>query len=159
KAEPQAQEPCGVDPFTEKEAGDKGETFARESAKNAYTITVKNTGTETTSQVTVEDTLPEGMVLDPAGTASPGNVPIEAPGWECKPEPGAGGANAGAVKCTNSSPLPQGESYQPITLHVTVEPQAENPSMNKTTVSGGGASQASAAEDETTVTPAVPFGI
>src|SRR5262249_3966760 len=71
KAEPQAQEPCGVDPFTEKEAGDKGETFARESAKNAYTITVKNTGTETTSPVTVEDTLPAGMVL--AGNQEAGN--------------------------------------------------------------------------------------
>jgi hypothetical protein len=42
KAEPTAAEPCGVNPFTEKEAGDTGESFARESGFNAYTITVSN---------------------------------------------------------------------------------------------------------------------
>src|ERR1700732_518007 len=43
------KEPCGVDPLTEHEAGDKGETFARESGWNQYTIKVTNIGGTTSS--------------------------------------------------------------------------------------------------------------
>jgi hypothetical protein len=167
KPEPEAEPPCGVDPLTEltgdEGAGGNGETFARESAWNAYTITITNTG-ETTSagKVTVVDHLPAGMLL----AGEKGGEPDEASGggWtggenkQCKILAGGVGA-----ECFTEETAAKGESFEPITLHVRVTPQAANPSTNVATVSGGGAVPESVStteeEGETKVTEAVPFGI
>jgi len=168
--EPGVTEPCGINPLTE-EKGDKaegepgfgkGETFARESGGNTYTITVKNTGsTETTAPVTVEDTLPAGMILaSGASTARAAGT-----GWQCTLLPG--GAVDGAyaeAECSTSETLASGASYPPIKLQVAVGPTPgastvpANRSVNKATVSGGGAA-AVKEKEETAVTEATPFGI
>ena len=86
KAEPLAEPACGVDPLTETEASDKGETFARESGSNIYTITVTNHGEEATKgTVTVEDQLPKEILLG----AEQEQLEFSAPGWSCKPQPTA----------------------------------------------------------------------
>src|ERR1019366_5727857 len=123
------------------EAGDKGETFARESGWNRYTITVKNIG-QTTSlgKVTVTDQLPAGMML--AGAFNNKPEPIsEKPDWTCKILSGLAGLgpNDSAVECSTEKPLAEQQPFSPITLHVTVASQAANPSTNVATVSGGGA--------------------
>ena len=146
---------CGVDPFTETEAGDKGETFARESGSNIYTITVTNHGEEATKgTVTVEDQLPKGILLG----AEQEPLEFSAPGWKCKPLPAASTA-----ECTTSETKAAGQSFNPIKLYVAVRPEAESLSINRPTVSGGGAAPVETAarqqESETTVTAAVPFGI
>jgi uncharacterized repeat protein (TIGR01451 family) len=142
-AEPNAEPPCGVDPYTL-----SGETFARESAENTYTIKVANKGSEQIgAPVTVLDELPPGMVLTLQGEG------IKHPGsqWECTM------AGAAAAECTTAESRAPGTEYEPITLTVHVNPQAAVPSENKVTVHGGGVK--GFAINKTTVTEAVPFGI
>jgi len=161
-AEPTAPTPCGVDPFTETLAGEKGETFARASGSNAYVIRVTNSGEATSSgQVKVVDTLPNGMLL----TASNEQADFHAPGWKC-------GVRAGATvaECVTKQALEAGKSFEPITLYVAVKlavKNALNPSedeeeaevkKDKAAVTGGGGAEASV-EQATTVTEAVPFGV
>jgi uncharacterized repeat protein (TIGR01451 family) len=148
-AEPLAGEPCGVNPYTEKEAGDKGETFARNSGGNTYTITVENLGEEATGgPVTVVDQFPKGLVLTTEGQ-------FVAPGWKCAPE-----LEGRAISCTTSGALPAKGVSKPITVYMLVNPDAANPSLNVATATATGASSASTGEKgKTTVTPAVPFGI
>jgi uncharacterized repeat protein (TIGR01451 family) len=145
----------GVDPYTM-----SGETFAKESGDNTYTLTVTNNGTEpTTGGVVVRDKLPPEMVL--AGNET-GQLEKEIPEvthgkeWAC-----AVAAGGVSVECSSSEPLEPGKSYGPIILHVQVNRGAANPSKNVATVSGGGAPEASTtpAEGTTTVTEPVPFGI
>ena len=162
----QTEPPCGIDPLTEGKGdegeGGKGETFARESGWNEYKITVTNTGeTSSVGPVTVVDHLPVGFVLH-AGSE---NEEASGTGWSGGREPAACKIlpDAVGVECTNKESLPSGKSFSPITLHVNVMPEAENPSTNVATVSGGGAVPESASttkeEGETKVTKAVPFGV
>jgi hypothetical protein len=176
-ADPDQEPPCGVDPFTEltgdEGAGGNGETFARESGWNTYTITVTNTGEETsTGKVTVVDLLPAGILL--AGEDATGPKEASGPGWtggennQCKILTGGVGA-----ECFTEETRGAGESFFPITLHVRVTPQAaaglyiNQPSVEgggavptKTTLDERGESEPTAKkESETKVTEAVPFGI
>ncbi len=149
----------GFDPLTEAGAEKEGKAFGRESAGNAYTITVTNTGTEpTTGPATVKDKLPAGVVL--IGS----NIAEEAAGtgWECTVT--NGGSES---ECSNAEPLLAGKSYEPITLHVYVGANTAPPAtsvatvVNKASVSEGGVVSAETTEQEgeTRITPAVPFGI
>jgi Domain of unknown function DUF11 len=152
KVEPEV--PCGIDPFTEAKGdegeGGNGETFARESGWNSYTIRVENTGTEPTGEVTVSDELPKGFVF--------GGKPEEmasGKGWTCTTLPFL-------AKCVREDTPKEGKAYPTITLHVHVRPEAKNPSTNEASVEGGGATSAASttiAEGQTRVTEAVPFGI
>ncbi len=151
-------------------------TFARESTADAYTITVRNEGTEasTPEPIVVADRLPAGMVLvdGRAVTSTRQNgtflwnddghctiVPETLPGGEV--------IQAGGFECTASSAVNPGESLPPITAEVAVKAQAAPPATNvatltnTATVQGGGGPLASTAqkEGETTITPAVPFGV
>jgi len=112
-----------------------------------------------TPSVTVADRLAPGLVL--AGNteqeeSQTGNPEVTAKGWRCKVR-----SAGGAVECATSSTLTPGSSYEPITLHVHVGPQAGTRPANQATVSGGGAPPATSshAEGETVVTPAEPFGL
>jgi uncharacterized repeat protein (TIGR01451 family) len=136
----------GVDPYT-----GSGETFARESGSNTYTINVANPAT-TAEAVKVVDRLPTGMTLV-GNTLSP--AVLHGQEWTCKVALGGG-----ATECTTPAPE-AGKQYGPIVLRVHVDSQAANPSTNVATVSGGGAPEASTkpAEGSTVVTEAVPFGI
>ena len=143
-------------------------TFARESLSNAYTITVKNVGDEASqpAPVVVSDRFPEGIVTSSRthGLVVTGN------GWECKVPPGETSGSApvqgAAFECERSDPVGVGESYPPITAEVTVLPDAAPPIdqvgtlTNVAKVAGDGqAAQTTQAEGETTITPAVPFGV
>jgi uncharacterized repeat protein (TIGR01451 family) len=155
------------DPFAR-----SAKTFARESTGDTYTITVENSGDETSKPepVVVKDTLPPGMVLytsesgegdDVKGgnrwsctntTATEGMVPITGRSFQCETDP--------------SDTLEHGQSYPPITAVLSVPATAAPPVTNVTTltnqatVSGGGASATTTEkEGETTIVPAVPFGI
>jgi hypothetical protein len=151
-----AAKPCGVYPLIEPPTG-KGEDFARESV-DQYILTVKNVGAASSSgAVTVGDTLPEGMkVVD-------GLTKTQATGWKCTTEAGKGGHKLGALKCVTSTALAPGSTYPAITLFVSVGREAgtsEHPVVNAATVKGGGAMPEEAStENETTVVPAVPFGV
>ena len=136
----------GVDPYT-----GSGETFARESGSNTYTINVTNTAT-TGEAVKVVDHLPTGMTLV-GNTLSP--AVLHGQEWACTVALGGG-----ATECTTPAPE-AGKQYGPLVLRVHVDSQAANPSTNVATVSGGGAPEASTkpAEGGTVVTEAVPFGI
>jgi hypothetical protein len=144
---------CGVDPFTR-----SGTTFSRESGENEYTITVTNTGsTETAGPVTVVDKLPPGIVViekEAGGKASGwGNGSLES---SCTVA-----SDGDAVTCVRNEGSPQtlapGASFPPIVIHAYVNAEATSGS-NSVSVGGGGAATVSA-DDLTTVTEAVPFGI
>ena len=108
-----------------------------------YIITVSNGASSIPvvggNTVTVIDTLPAGLTA----TAMSGS------GWNCV---------LAALSCTTNSSLGTGQSYQPISLTVTVASNAGNPLVNVVTVSGGGEVDTSndTAMDSTTVVPTVP---
>lgn len=162
EVEPSATPPCGINPFTEATGdegeGGRGETFARESGYNTYTITVKNAGSTSAGKVTVRDRLPAGMML----VAAHEREEAGGTGWEGGKEPRACKivVSPAEAECTSSAPLEKEKSYPPITLHVFVTPQAANPSTNVATVTGGGGAEKSTTEEEgkTKITEAVPFG-
>jgi uncharacterized repeat protein (TIGR01451 family) len=144
----------GLDPFT-----GSGETFARESGQNTYTLTVSNPGPTTSGPVTVKDRLPAGIVLQNGGldgTKQEDEV-THGPEWECTVS-----ADGSEVTCTTSKPLETLKAYSPITLHVYVNPVTPLGSSppNVANVTGGGNGNTEAtAEEKTTVTQAVPFGV
>lgn len=85
-----------------------------------YTITVSNTGNgPTTANVSVVDSLPSGL------TASS----ISGAGWTC---------SLTGISCNRADALARGASYPPITLNVSVAPNAPSVVTNFVTVSGGG---------------------
>jgi uncharacterized repeat protein (TIGR01451 family) len=105
------------DPFTQGETGD------------TYTIIVANSGNgSTTAAVTVTDALPAGLTATGfAGT-----------GWtSCTATPVIG---PNLLSCTRSNVLTAGSAYPPITLTVSVAPNAPAQVTNTATVSGGGES-------------------
>jgi uncharacterized repeat protein (TIGR01451 family) len=102
-----------------------------------YTITVKNSGTGSTSgAVTVTDTLPSGLTA----TALSGS------GWTC---------TLGVLTCTRSTALAAGSSYPSINLTVKVASNAPASVTNTVTVSGGGEVNTSndTASNPTTIGP------
>jgi hypothetical protein len=164
----------GVDPYS-----GSGESFARESGYNAYTVYVGNAGTSEVAEgakVTVADQLPEGLVL-----AAPPGLLASGEGWSCRIE-SFGGAKGEyqprATTCTRLAPTrlpvlatgrrcteqprPPG-CYPPLTLHVEVLAQAADWVSDAASVYGGEANPPSAAisgaEGRTQIAPAVGFGI
>jgi hypothetical protein len=95
----------------------------------AYSITVQNTGSASTSgAVTVTDTLPSAVnATSIAGT-----------GWSCTQPAGP---------CTRSDALGAGSSYPLIMLTVNIASNAAGSVVNTVTVSGGGAANTSTASD------------
>jgi uncharacterized repeat protein (TIGR01451 family) len=147
KAEPTAIPPCGVEPHIL-----SGTSFVRESGENRYTIKLTNPGATVPAEtVNVVDNLPPGMVL---ANDEP-SLRVQGAGWLCKVLTGATGA-----ECKYLPELKIGEDPGPIELRVHVTSEAENPSTNKVTVSGGEPALApGTGEDKTPVTPAIPFGV
>src|SRR5262249_16746464 len=101
-----------------------------------YAITVSEVGgVDTTSAVTVTDTLPASLTATNIGGS----------GWSCNPLP--------ALSCTRSDALPAGTSFPDITVTVNVAAAAPPTVTNTAQVSGGGEGNTSndTATDPTTV--------
>jgi hypothetical protein len=154
-----------------------GETFARGSGGNLYTITVKNDGTEAAggegNPVEVVDHLPTGPGGEPwvaafKNSSSPG---VFGPFWQggdpllsgaCVFAPGGVG-----VTCSTEQSLEPGQSYEPIVLPVNVSPEAAPPLANVATVvntatvrwKNSAVTEEAGTQDPTTITPAVPPAI
>ncbi len=109
----------------------------------AYTITVKNEGTSsTTGTVSVVDTLPTGLTA----TAATG------PGWTCT----LNTPSVGKVTCTTTTALAAGSSYPPIVLTVNVAANAPSSVINSVTTSvptGELNTTNNTATDPTTINP------
>ena len=100
-----------------------------------YTVTVSNTGTGATSgTITVTDTLPAGMTYASAtGT-----------GWTCS-------GSGQSMSCTSSTVIAAGGTGSAITLTVNVASDAPALLTNVASASGGGATNAPTASDQTVV--------
>ncbi|MFD9226175.1 hypothetical protein ACFWDI_40750 [Streptomyces sp. NPDC060064] len=104
-----------------------------------YTISVANRGQAATrGQVTVTDTLPEGLTA----------TRLEGDGWDCQTD---------TLTCTRTDTLPPGDDYPPITLKVSVSRNAPCTVTNTVTVTlTGGGSMQEHATDQTRLTPRRP---
>jgi uncharacterized repeat protein (TIGR01451 family) len=92
--------------------------FIRPQTGATYTITVSNSGADTSALITVNDNLPAGLTAtDLSGT-----------NWNCTLSP---------LQCTRGDVLFAGTSFEPITLTVNVAPNAASSVTNTATVSGG----------------------
>lgn len=92
--------------------------FVRPQTGATYTITVSNSGADTSALITVNDTLPAGLTAtDFSGT-----------NWNCTLSP---------LQCTRGDVLFAGTSFEPITLTVNVATNAASSVTNTATVSGG----------------------
>ena len=92
--------------------------FVRPQTGAIYTITVSNSGADTSALITVNDTLPAGLTAtDLSGT-----------NWNCTLSP---------LQCTRGDVLFAGTSFEPITLTVNVAANAASSVTNTATVSGG----------------------
>ena len=114
--------------------------FTQGQTGAAYTITVSNSGSASTSgTVTVVDMLPSGLTA----TAMTGS------GWGC---------TLSTKTCTRNDVLAAGSSYPAITLTVNVAGNASSSVTNTAKVSGGGETNTSndTASDVTTITPLPP---
>lgn len=111
--------------------------FTRGQSGAVYTVTVSNqTGAgASVGTATVTETAPSGLAL----------VSMSGSGWSCV---------AGSNTCTRSNSLAAGQSYPPITVTVSVLPDAVSPIVNQVSVSGGGAASPASATDSTVVTGA-----
>ena len=107
---------------------------------------------EVTGPVSVADQLPAGLVFEGANQTN-GSDEVSGEGWSCDI-----GTGAKSFGCTRSDALPPGESYPPISAHVTVQKAAASQVTNVAAVSGGGAATTDV-YDPTIISPAVPFGI
>jgi uncharacterized repeat protein (TIGR01451 family) len=110
--------------------------FLQGQAGAAYTATVSNgaAGGPTYGAVTVTETLPSALTL----------VSMSGNGWECS-----------GNSCTRSDALTGGSSYPPITVTVSVAPNASSPQVNSVSVFNGNSPLASAS-DSTVITPNPP---
>ncbi len=101
-----------------------------------YNIAVSNTSTVPTSGfVGVNDSLPAGLTA----------TAITSPGWAC------GGVPTTFVNCTRSDTLAGTSSYPPITLSVSVDPNAPVAVVNQANVSGGSDAFSHSAIDPTAI--------
>ena len=99
--------------------------FVQGQSGGVYAIAVSNgaSGGPTNGAVTVTDTAPSGMtVTSMSGT-----------GWTCTALP----------VCARTDALPPGAAYPPITVEVSLAPDAGSPVVNQASVSGGGSAGAS----------------
>jgi len=110
-------------------------SFLQGQTGATYSLTVTNSGTAVTSAtVTVRDTLPAGLTA----TAIRGN------GWSCFSPP--------TLTCFTNAAEIAGASYPPITLTVSVAPNAASGSVvNSVSVSGGGSNAGSVTANDPTV--------
>ena len=93
-----------------------------------YTVTVGSSGPgNTAGTITVVDTAPAGLTI----TGMTGN------GWSCTP---------GTGTCTTNAVLAANGTLPPITVTVNVATNATTPLVNSVTVSGGGATSATATD-------------
>jgi len=94
--------------------------FTQGQTGATYSITVTNNGPGSTAgAVTVTDTVPSGLTA----------TSISGTNWTCTQPSGP---------CTRADALPQGNSYNPITLTVNVAGNAPASVTNTATVTGGG---------------------
>jgi len=107
--------------------------------------------------VSVADQLPGGVVL--AGLGETGVCSTGGKVCQMEYNPAVWQCTRSTLTCTTAQPLEPGQSYEPIRLHVYVDPQTPlGTATDVAAVYGGGAPRAEAS-DATTITPAVPFGI
>jgi large repetitive protein len=100
-----------------------------------YTVVVTNNGPGSTGgTVTVTEVPPTGLTV----TGMSGN------NWSCS-----------GSTCTRSDALPEGGSYDPITVTVSVASNAPASLTNAASVSGGGTASTVTATDQTTINPAI----
>ena len=92
--------------------------FFRPQTGATYTITVSNSGADTSALITVNDTLPAGLTA----------TDLSGPNWNCTLSP---------LQCTRGDVLFAGTSFEPITLTVNVAANAASSVTNTATVSGG----------------------
>jgi uncharacterized repeat protein (TIGR01451 family) len=116
-------------------------SFTQGQTGATYSITVSNAGQDASSgEVRVQDRLPTGL----SPTSASGS------GWTCM-------ISGSTVACTRSDTLAPGGSYPPITLEVTVAPDALPTVTNTATVSGGGDDSNDSASDITTIQTGGPY--
>jgi len=111
--------------------------FISPSTGDTYTITVSNSGNDsTTGTVAVADSLPSGLTA----------TAISGSGWSC---------TLGSLTCTRSDALAAGSSYPPVTLTVDVDPGLSGMIVNSAAVSGGGEANTGndVANDSTNLVP------
>jgi exo-1,4-beta-D-glucosaminidase len=128
-------------------------SFRQGDTADAYTLTVSNAAPAgpATGTVTVADTLPPGLTP----------VEMTGDGWTCslapvtlpptatrRPPPNT---YVPRPACSRSGSLAPGSGYPPITLRVAVANNTQPSVTNVTSVSGGGAAQAAAGTDPTTI--------
>ena len=105
----------------------------------AYSVVVTNNGPGSTGgTVSVTDNPPTGLTV----ASMSGN------GWNCS-----------GSTCTRSDALAEGNSYDTITVSVSVASNAPSSVTNSVTVSGGGATGTATATDQTTINPAPALSI
>ena len=92
--------------------------FAQGQPAAMYNISVLNGSTAGTGNVSVADTLPAGLTA----------IAIAGPGWTCA---------LGTVSCSRSDSLAAGANYPPITVTVSVAPNAPSQVVNQVLLSGG----------------------
>jgi uncharacterized repeat protein (TIGR01451 family) len=108
--------------------------------QGTFTITVGNQlyAVDTSTTVTVVDTLPPGLSL----------VSMGGTGWNCN-----------GTTCTTNAPLAGGASYSPIVGTVSVSSNAGSPLTNKATASGGGSTTPAVSTDTIVVVSSSPCQI
>lgn len=95
--------------------------FLRPQTGATYTITVSNSGADSSALITVNINLPTGLTATALG----------GPNWNCTLSP---------LQCTRGDTLFAGTSFEDITLTVDVANNAASSVTNTATVSGGGES-------------------
>jgi len=112
--------------------------FLRPQTGATYTITVSNSGADTSALVTVNFNLPAGLTA----------TDLSGLNWNCTLSP---------LQCTRGDVLAAGTSFDPITLTVNVANNAASSVTNTATVSGGGESNTAndAASDVTQIDAAL----
>jgi hypothetical protein len=161
--------------------GHSSPTAMPPGGSSTIVLDVMNVGDSASSgQITVTDTLPEGVTAEEAGTLGsigfgeqPG-LPINQGDWQCTGNGPGGVSGARVVRCTSELSYeggggfpgsPRGEHPAPgIALKVKL-PAAKSPGevvtkTNSATISGGGASEPASTSDKLTITEKeLGFGI
>jgi hypothetical protein len=127
-----------------------------ESGNAIYAVRVLNIGGKSTngSRILVSDELPAGIVNDPFGEGEVHALQMEINETEAGSIP----CHEGAISsCEVFAPLPPGGTLV-MAIPVDISPGAANPAVNRATVSGGGAEEASTVESAPVAEDQVPFG-